>query len=513
FALNFWKTEWFVTQSYYSHGPLVPIIAAFLIWANRERIAATKVNPTWLGVILIVPGVPMLLFGNWSHSGALCSLSFFFILFGTLLLFVGTRMTRVLLLPVLYLLFMVPLPSTILDESTQKIQLTSTAVAAVMLEASGLSVTREGARILNGPDSDALPEPLIVGAPCSGFKMFIALATFTVLFVFLLRAAPWKKAVIVGLALPLSIFVNALRISSIGWIGVWTQSADAMHKFHDTGAMIFELVISFAILFGVAKLIKADDFRLPSCQTDPSTPDAASVSPVYKNVGRGGRGIAATVILALLLTATIVVRPLDSTAKGRLDRSDIPSAFGSWTSGDIEPDKVTKELLYTADLLQREFVNLDTQRQVMVFVEAAKDTTSFHNPHSCLPGGGSPVTQDETVTLKLDKPKPMTIKATMLTASSAYGSHLVIHWYMCGPNVYSDTPAIRRAVRAMQVKDLVNIVVHPGDRKETRREIGNRQYYWYRFSTDVWDEDSVSDVEELKQFIRDFVANGKNFGE
>jgi hypothetical protein len=84
---------------------------------------------------------------------------------------------------------------------------------------------------------------------------------------------------------------------------------------------------------------------------------------------------------------------------------------------------------------------------------------------------------------------------------------------MCGPNVYSDTPAIRRAVRVMQVKDLVNIVVHPGDRDETRREIGNRQYYWYRFSTDVWEEDSISDVKELKQFIRDFVANRKNFGE
>ena len=512
-ALGLWWVQWMAKDSYYSHGPLVPIIVGFLVWANWKKLAVIKIRPVWVGLVLVVLAIPLILFAHWSKTETICGLTLCMSVIGGLMLLLGARAVRVLLFPILYSCFMVPLPTTLLDRLTMKIQMASTVVAAKMLGASGLAVVREGVIIDNAASSFALPGPLIVGGACSGFKMFIALATFTALFVYLLHAPLWKKAVLAALALPLSIFVNSFRIASIGWVVVWTQSSDSMYKFHDTGAMIFELVLSFAILFGVAKLIGADNFQLLGSRVDQTLAEGESRPSAYQVIGRGGRGVVLTAAVGLLFLATLIVKPLDTTEKGHLAREGIPTTFGSWSSKDVEMSPEIAEILRTADMMQRRFVNHQTGRVVDFLMGAARDTKSFHDPHLCLTGYGAEITVDEVVTLRVGRPRPMTVDASMLWQSTPYNTTVVIHWYMSGSKVYSDTTSTSNAVRFAKLSDFWNVVTHPSDRKRIRRSINERQYYWYRFSTDVWDEDSDSDVEELKQFIDDFIANTKNFGE
>ena len=247
FLLDDWWRSWNKPYSYYSHGPLVPLIAIFMVWANRKRIARIKIRPSWWGLILIVPLIPVFVFGRWTGSGVVCGFTFLSFLVGLALAFTGTRMTRLLLFPILYLAFMIPAPSTILDNATIRVQMKSTTMATHMLNLTGYSATQNGSTI-EGYD---LPEPLVVGTPCSGFRLLISLLTFTAFFVYMVQANAWKKTVLVILAFPLSLFINALRITMIGYAGIWTGSADAMHKFHDWSGYI-GLVICFVILFGIA---------------------------------------------------------------------------------------------------------------------------------------------------------------------------------------------------------------------------------------------------------------------
>lgn len=543
FALAYWWDNWNRDQSYYSHGPLVPVIVAFMIWASRKHLAQIKVQPSWIGLLLILPSIPLYIFARWSSSNSIMAVTFFAFIFGSVLLLLGSRMTRLLLFPLLYLSFMVPLPATILDETTGKVQMASTIIATKTLQLSGYKVVRNGSEINNEGYYTDLPERLIVGAPCSGFKLLISLLAFTCFFVYMindpsrkvsditpfrqLRAVmpsslrfitmglwdsiSWKQLVLVLFSFPLSLAINSLRIVMIGYAGIWTQSGDAMHKFHDYSGYI-GLIVCFVILFCIAKLIKADAFGISEPSIDPSLAAASNSLPISKAMGRGNRGTVLLSILGLVLVSNFFIHTLNATARGHLTRADFPETVGSWMGRDLPIDDTVKEVLNTADLLSKSYMNVGSDRQIGLFVEAAKDTFSFHNPHSCLPGSGNIITHEKVITLNITDPKPMKIRATVLQTSSDAGSGIVLHWYMCGSESYPNTAAVRQRVRVVQLQDFANVLKHLSKRSEIEKSIDNRQWYWYRFSTDTWG-DGKMDQKLLEDFAREFIANRKHFGE
>lgn len=498
--VDWWKS-WDKPHSYYSHGPLVPLISLFMVWANRKRLASERLSPSWTGLILLIPSVPLFVFGRWTGSGIVCALTFFGFLIGALLLFTGWRITRLLLFPILYLAFMIPAPATLLDNTTFRIQYASTTLAAKMLQLTGYDVAQVGSEIRGS----VLPDTLRVGVACSGFRMLISLLTFTAFFVYMLRAQWWKKLVLVALAFPLSVFVNGLRIASIGYIGIWTGSAKNMMKFHDTWAMVFELVLSFAILFGFARLIKANDFGVPD--------------PVPSQKGESGRGrlsmskSAAVIACFLLVTATnAAVRPLEATAKGFINEADFPKGFGHWVSQSIALDPVTERELKTAAMVQRLYrYTIDDLPDVQVLVQAAADTDAFHDPHSCIPGGGSSIVDEKKIVIRMSKPRPMSVNATMLRSVSGTGNEFVlIYWYDTESETYATTSQIRWKMRLAQIRDIRDLLLRRTTNEALRLRNLKRQTYCYRFSAFMGD-DAERDHAALLGFIKQFVANAKSF--
>ncbi len=41
----------------YSHGFLIPIVSAWLVWRQRDALSSTKSGSTWSGLILLVPAL------------------------------------------------------------------------------------------------------------------------------------------------------------------------------------------------------------------------------------------------------------------------------------------------------------------------------------------------------------------------------------------------------------------------------------------------------------------------
>lgn len=498
---GYWK-EWNRSNGYYSHGILVPVIALYMVWANRKRLSAHRAKPAWYGGLLIVPAIPLYLFGKWTGSGALLDASLMLTVVGSVWSFAGSRITRILLFPILYLVFMVPLPGTVLDEATMRIQLQSTRVAAVILNVTGYTSELVGSNEIH---SSYLPEPLIVGVACSGFKLLISLMTFTAFFVYMIQAPWWKKAVLVAFAVPLSVFVNSLRIAMIGYAGIWTGTADAMHDFHDWSGYL-GLVICFVILFGFARLIKASRFGVEDGGI-PAASDAGA-PPQYK-----WRGLALPVVaLALMLALGVLITPLESTAKGVLVRENITKGYGDWTSRDLTiAENVVKELK-SADLLSRLYTNIDDGRQVELFMEVARDTDAFHNPMMCIPGSGSGITNTETVDIDIAKPRKMRVRASLLKVSTLDGDEgYIIHWYMIGQDTFRTTSDIRRHMRILQIRDMYHTMTRFSERDELRRKMSERQTYWYRFYSSAFDTEQT-DIAFLKQFIVGVLERNQGFG-
>jgi exosortase/archaeosortase family protein len=337
--------------------------------------------------------------------------------------------------------------------------------------------------------------------------MLISLLTFTAFFVYMLKAPLWKKAILVAFAFPLSTFVNGVRIASIGYIGIWTGSSKAMFKFHDTWAMAFELILSFAILFGFARLIRANDFGVP----DPSRAPDPSAAPSRRPVGAGPRGVAVIVVLALALLTNYMVRPLEVTAKGILDPTTFAKTFGHWVAEDVPLDPVTAKELKTAAMMHRVYrYTIDDLPFVQVLIQAAADTDAFHDPHSCIPGGGSSIVDEKTVLLEFDTPVMPSAHATSLRSVSALGDEFVlVYWYRTENETYATTSQVRWKMRQAQIKDMSDLLFRRADNEDVRRRTAKRQTYCYRF-TAVLGSDADRDRDALLEFIKDFVENSSH---
>lgn len=528
FPFHDWWRTWEKPHSYYSHGPLVPLISLFMVWANRKRLAQVKIGPSWLGLFLIVPSIPLFVFGRWTGSGNVCAITFIAFLVGALLMFTGTRMTRLLLFPVLYLLCMVPAPSTVLDRVSSPVQLQSTMLASKVLQYTGDLVSdgweiKRAGNLIYSPRLPAGPGEsegvLRVEGECSGFRMLISLITFTAFFVYMIRAPFWKKAFLLAISFPLSLLVNGLRIAVIGYVGIWTDSADAMQNFHNSWAMVFELVLSFAILFGIAWLIKANDFGIPDPQVDPTDAELADDTPRYKLVGSRWRGPVAIALFGFVIFTNFAIKPLESSARGNLDRSKFPKTFGTWTSQEGLIDPLTRSKLKTANMLSRGYVNTaDDTQSVSVFIQAARDTDAFHDhdPRSCLPGGGTSIDEDRMIVLRFNKPKPFSVTATYLRFSNddTGDASLLVYWYSTEAESYPRTSQVRLKMRQAQISDLKVIAkgwIGMGDGRRVEASYAKRQTYCYRFDTRGNYEDSKVSLARLEGFIREFVANSDQF--
>lgn len=580
FPIMDWWRAWNKENSYYSHGPLVPLIALFLVAINHKRISALKVDPSWHGLVLVLPSIPLFVFGRWTGSGIICALTFITFLVGMMILLLGARtvwwrglwwclasavvmgagmqlglsnhlgflcaaiggagllvsafavlagagISRLLLFPALYLLFMVPAPSTVLDKVTLPVQMWSTTLASHTLNLTSYvigdewNIRQQGTIITSSRLPVAAGEDigkLRVAGECSGFRMLISLLTFTAFFVYMLRASAWKKAFLVVLSFPLSVFVNGLRITVIGYVGIATDSLDAMMNFHNSWAMVFELVLSFAILFGIARLIGAADIGVPETKTDPSAAAMADETPAFRSIGRGMRGPVAALLFCLLILSNLGIRPLESSARGKLVRDNFPRSFDTWASQELRADKVTMQELKTGDILQRGYLNTADDTQIAaVFIEAARDTDAFHDPHSCLPGGGNSIDEDKIITITFRQPKPFTVRATYLRSSSSMTSdddYLMVYWYATGSETYPSTSQVRLKMRQAQTQDIIGIAkswIGIGNGREIERRMAQRQTYLYRFECPAGYEDTDVALERLLTFVRGFVANSKQF--
>jgi exosortase len=248
-----WYDTWMAKESYYSHGVLVPFICLFIIWLKRKPLLQTRVAPAAAGYWLLVPCLLAFMVLTWAGGMNLQGLVFPILVAGMVLALFGKEVGRVLRFPVGYLFFMCVLPGDVLTKLSFRIQMISTACATLMLRTVGLDASREGAAI-------HLPNiEVMVGTPCSGFRMLISLFAFAVLLSYLKEGPAWGRASLVAITLPLSILLNSFRVMMIAMVGEFFGES-AMHSFHDYSGYIV-LALAFVVLSLFARLVKCQKFN------------------------------------------------------------------------------------------------------------------------------------------------------------------------------------------------------------------------------------------------------------
>src|SRR5271157_3374062 len=126
----FWDGLWFlgaiwITSPEYSYCVLIPPIAAFLIWQQKDRLELIAFEGSWWGVTLVLLGGGLLILGQLATIYTLLQYAYLVTLYGLVLSFTGGRAFRLLAVPLLILAFMIPLPQFFLYNLSTDLQLLS----------------------------------------------------------------------------------------------------------------------------------------------------------------------------------------------------------------------------------------------------------------------------------------------------------------------------------------------------------------------------------------------------
>lgn len=231
-----------------SHGFLVPPFAAYLVWTNRERIRATKIQPSWVGVAVIAFGLAMLILGQYGAELFLSRVSLVVVLVGITQCFGGWHLLRELRFPLLVLLLAIPLPAIVYNQVTFPLQILASKTASALLPLFDVPVLREGNVIV-------LPAMrLEVAEACSGIRSLISLFTLAIFYGYFLEKSVVRRTILALSSIPIAIAANAIRIVGTGLCVQYWDPDKAMGFFHEfSGWVVF--LVSLSCLFAVHKAL------------------------------------------------------------------------------------------------------------------------------------------------------------------------------------------------------------------------------------------------------------------
>lgn len=204
--------DW-MTLPAYSHGVLVPFVFALLIYLERDRLRNLDDTPSLWGVFLIGAGVLLLATGTVSGLYFIQQVSLLFLVAGIIAGYWGLRTLNATRFPILYLLFMIPLPYLIFNAIALPLQMMAAKGSAHLLEMLQIPVYREG-NIINLPHIS-----LGVVKACSGIQSLVSLLAIAVLLAKIGNLKTFPATLFILSAVPIAVVANMIRIAGAGVLG------------------------------------------------------------------------------------------------------------------------------------------------------------------------------------------------------------------------------------------------------------------------------------------------------
>jgi len=230
---------WTYKSMYYTHVVLIPLVSAYLIFTRRKEIFedvgyafAPGGAVAGLGVLLLAAAV---LASEWGRNDyyALVACSTVLVVIGAFIALFGLRAFQAARFALLFLAFMVPLPTAVEQWIIRVLQLGSAEFVAFLFQFTGMPILRDACVFhLPGISIEVAPQ-------CSGIRSSLALVITCVLAGHMFLKTTWKKAVLVLAVLPITMLKNGIRIVTLSVLAVYVDRGFLESSLHRDGGIVF----------------------------------------------------------------------------------------------------------------------------------------------------------------------------------------------------------------------------------------------------------------------------------
>jgi len=271
--VRWWEPNW-------SHGFLIPLFSLFLLYVRgREMLSAKRRICLW-GLVLVVMSIVIMVFATFPYKvNFFRQLTMITLLLGLVLYLGGPGILRVAWLPIVYLVFAIPIPDRIYTEIALPLQNLAARVSTVMLQMFGVTVkaTASNLRILS---RGGHWHSLTVAEACSGVRSLTAFLAIGVGLAYVEDHPIWHRLVLVAATIPVAILCNVLRVTGTCTMYVIDRpelGQDFMHTFMGLlllpPALLMLLLINWLLN---SFFIESDGEEEDSAESQQSPKDAAA---------------------------------------------------------------------------------------------------------------------------------------------------------------------------------------------------------------------------------------------
>jgi len=379
---------WFNKEEY-SHAVLIPFISAFLIWQRKDVLERIPFPGSWTGLAIILLGIGIFMLGQLSAIAVIINYSLLVVIAGLALAYMGWPGFRIILAPLLILVFMIPLPGFLFETFSNQMQLISSQIGVWFIRLFGISVYLEGNVI------DLGIYKLQVVEACSGLRYLFPLMTLGFIAAYFFKVEFWKRAVVFLSSIPVTILMNSFRIGAIGVLveyGGISMAEGFLHDFEGwvvfmacTGVLVVEMWLLSRIGKGARPLRAVFGLEFPA-----STPVHAEAR--YRTVSRPFLGVVILLVVValsnmLLPQRTEIVPPRDVLV-------DFPMQLGDWSGKRDSLEKIYIDALNFDDYVMANYTNSANNwiNLYIAYYASQRSDKVPHSPRACIPGGGWQIT-------------------------------------------------------------------------------------------------------------------------
>lgn len=379
-ALNLGR-QWYSDENY-SHGFLIPLVSAYLLWGRRHELQRISPRSSIVGLVVMTMGLGLFVLSAPAQGMFPQRLSLLIVLTGLVLWVLGHAFLRVLAVPLAMLLFTIPLPAIVLNAVAFPLQGFAARVAEQTLWLLGIPVLREGNVITLANTS------LEVAEACSGIRSLVTLMAIAATFACVRSGGWWRGAGLIAATVPIAVGVNAARVAGTGVLAYRYGPAVAEGFFHSvSGWLLFVVAAGLLCVCGlILSMIKSRPRRATSSVEHVATDGVGSV-------GKSGLTWRLGVAAGMIAIAVVMIGSAPPVEGVALRRSfdSFPDRLDAWQGmRESLPLAVVDSLLAT-DYVNRLYVRPDSPPvwlHVAYYENQRTGGQSIHSPRLCIPGGG-----------------------------------------------------------------------------------------------------------------------------
>lgn len=235
----------------WSHGPLIPLFSAYLVYLKWDRIRRCRISHTWLGLVLLLAGLGFYLstLSGVVPFGYAKPLAMMICLLGVIVFLCGLPVLGYAWLPWLYLFFAIPIPQRLYFLLTDPLRRMAAQVASAVLSlVPALHIERVGSNLeyVYAGTSGVIG----VADACSGMRSTVTLCALGVAVAFMSERPLWHRIILVLACVPIATFCNFIRVTVTCWLHVFVDPKYATGTYHTMLGLVV-ILLAFGIFSGL----------------------------------------------------------------------------------------------------------------------------------------------------------------------------------------------------------------------------------------------------------------------